>query len=162
MGCQTWDIKEIFNYIANRHLWTKPLNLWLLTHQLILKHCVFETAKSWISWCQLLGVVVIRCIPRGYLLYFEFHCALVTYLLRLSCFVRLRAMQFRKVMKRSVSKVEINNCIKKTLAGFFFSMACYLYWIMSQKTQKKSRKWQSHKHPENTKGATQHCNNSLV
>lgn len=50
MGCQIWDVTEIFHYIINGLLWTKSLNLLQLTHQLFLKHCVFdvatETAKS--------------------------------------------------------------------------------------------------------------------
>lgn len=138
-GCQIWDVTEIFNYIINGLLWTKSLNLLPLTHQLFLKHCVSdiatEAAKSWINQCQL--VFVIQMYSQRAFALFQFSLYPSYALVQVVCFVHLREMQFRRVLKRSVSKVKINNYVKKTLSGNF-AVAFYLHLIMNQKTPQKT------------------------
>lgn len=57
-------------------------------------------------------------------------------------------MQSGRVLKRSVSKVKINNYIKKTLFGNF-AVAFYLHLIVIQKTPQKTKNPTNHNHRNN-------------
>lgn len=131
MGCQIWDVTEIFHYIINGLLWTKSLSFLRLTHQLFWNIAPLMLLQWLPKADQPVPAVMVFVIwmhsQRAYAL-FKFSLYPCYAFIQVVCFAPLSAMKFCSVLKRSVLEVKINNSFKKTLTGIFV-VACYLYFI---------------------------------